>query len=116
MTAEIHEPQRPRIRDELAEQPVARRQRPHLPPDLLVDAHVDEVGQPAVRPQHSQRAIPGVGQFSGGFHDPLQRRVEVQSGADRDDRVQQRLELVLAIRDLSEPIRHLLQQFAQPQP
>jgi hypothetical protein len=72
---------------------------------LLVGADVDELGQQLllVRADHAERTVSGVDQLHSGAHDTVQRALELQSGPDRDHRVEQALEPVPRLRGLGQP-------------
>ena len=114
--AQVGQPQRPRVHDQLTEQALALRQRAHRGPGLLVDAHVHEPRDPPVRGEHAQRPVPGVDQVHRGLHDAAQRRLQLQAGGHGQHRVQQPLHPVPGGHDLRQPLLDLGQQLVEPQP
>ena len=77
MPAEVGDAQRIGLGDELAEHPLALGEVAHAGAGLLVDADVDEGGQPTALAQHAQRAVAGV--------DQRDRRPPRSAGAWRRD-------------------------------
>jgi len=99
------QPERLRGVDDDAEQTVPARQVPDPGPLLGAHAVGHERPQPAVRPrpEHPQRAVPGVREPAGDPHDPLEDAVEVEVRRDADDCVQQAPEPVLGVHHLADP-------------
>jgi hypothetical protein len=54
---------------------------------IQADRH--ELGQSLAFPDHPERTVLGVHQPNGSLDDPLQRRLQVQAGTDRHDRLEQ---------------------------
>jgi hypothetical protein len=86
---DVGQAQRPRIIDQQAEQAVALRPVMDLADFLLAQADRDELGEPASLADHAQRAVRRVHQADRGLHDPPQGGLQVQTRADRDNRLQQ---------------------------
>jgi hypothetical protein len=86
--AQVGQPQRTRVGDELPQQALALGEMAHLRARRLVDADVEEPGQAAVRAEHTERPVPGLNQVDGGFDQASQGGVELQTGADGEEGVQ----------------------------
>jgi hypothetical protein len=89
---DVGQPQRPGIIDQQAEQ--AASFGPVVDPGdlVLAQAHRDELGQPlALVPlaDDAERAVGRVDQADRGLDDPPEGGLQVQAGADRDDRLEQ---------------------------
>jgi hypothetical protein len=91
MFGEMLEPDGLGVLDQQAENASALRQISDRAVLLLGDAVRHEVGQAAAPGvEHSQCAVPGLGNPAGRLHDPVQHGVQVQVGADGHDRLEQR--------------------------
>jgi hypothetical protein len=114
--AEVGQPQRLRVADQLPEQAPTLGQLAHVRPGLLVDADVDEPGQPVVvGGQHAQGAVPGVDQLDGRGHDPAQGGLQLEPGGDGQHRVEQALHAVAGVDDLVEAFPDLVEQLVEAQ-
>jgi hypothetical protein len=113
--AEIGQPQRPGVRDQLVQQSLALGQVTDPRHDLVVDAHMQEPREASVRRDHAQSPVAGVDERGGRPDDAVQRLVELQPLADRQHRIQQALQPVLGGHDLGDPLLHLAQQLVEPQ-
>ena len=90
MHGEVGQPQRVRVTDELAQDAVAGRRRPDGGNGRVVDADGDELRQPLTTfVDHAQCAVRRVHQADRDLDDATQHHLQVQVGADREDRVQQ---------------------------
>jgi hypothetical protein len=77
--ADVVEPERHGIADELSEHAAARRQRPDGLALALVDAQRDESLEcGARRVEHAERGVPRACQLARGLHDSLEHRVDVE--------------------------------------
>ena len=92
MFCEVVQPERLRIFDQDAENPMTSRQGADLGDRLLIDPDRDELGQCVAVADDTERGVPGVDEFRGRFHDSLQHRLQVESAADGHDGVQQAMQ------------------------
>ena len=115
MRAQVGQPQRTRVGDELSQQTLALGEMAHLRARRLVDAHVEEPGQAAVRAEHTERPVPGLNQVDGGLDQASQGGVELQPGADGEEGIQQALHAVAGGHDLGQPVLHLAEELVEPQ-
>ena len=84
--------------------------------DLLVgQADRHELGQPAAVADHPERAVAGPDQGDGGLHDLLEHHLQVEVGAHRDDRFEQRVDPVPGGQHGLQPGLQLGQQVVEPQ-
>ena len=113
---DIGQAQRPGVIDQQAEQ--AASLGPVVDPaDLvLAQADRDELGQPAVVTDDAQCAVGRVHQPDGGFDDPPERGLQVQAGADGDDRLEQPAHPVPGLQYGLQPGLQLGQQLVKLQP
>ena len=85
-------------------------------PDLLrAEAHRDELGQPPVLADDTQRAVRGVHQADRGLDDPPQRGLQVQAGADDHDRFEQAAHPVPGLQHGLQPYLKLGEEFIELQ-
>jgi hypothetical protein len=75
----------------------------------------DELGQLPVLADDAQRPVGRVHQPDSGLHDPPQRRLQVQAGADGDDRLQQAAHLVPGPEHRLQPALQFGEQLIKPQ-
>jgi hypothetical protein len=111
--AQVGDPQRVGLGDQLAEHALALRQGTHPGGQVVVDAHVDEGRQPALGRQHAQRAVPGVDQLGARLDDAPQRGLQVQPGRDGEEGVEQVLDAGLALGHGRQAFLDLLQQLGE---
>ena len=114
MGAQVGEPQRTRVGDELPQQTLALGEMAHRGARCLVDTHVEEPGEAAVRAEDTERPVSGLNEVRGGFHQASQGGVELQPGADGEEGVQQSLHAVAGGHDLVQPVLHLAQELVEP--
>ena len=82
-------------------------------PGAIVDPKVDELAQTPVRPDHTERAEPRIGQLHCCLNDVAQGDVQIKTGGHREDSLQQRVHPVPGgTYDVFHPVMHLDQQFA----
>jgi hypothetical protein len=90
MRHEVVDATRGRLLDQEAEHPAARREVADPGGGGLVDAPVDEGGQPlAILGDDPQRAVPRVHEGARGLDDPPQHGLEIEVTRDGQDRVEQ---------------------------
>jgi len=90
MLPDVHQPERVRLQDQLAEETVAPRQRADQLSQRVVDADVDELVQfLAVVVDHTERAVPGADQLASGLYDLAQQQGEAHISGERSERVEQ---------------------------
>jgi hypothetical protein len=83
IVADLPQPDRVRVVDERAQQPLAFRE---VADDVdRVGRHpaVDELGQPAAGRDHTECRVAGTHQLAGGFDDPAQHRRQVEAADDQ---------------------------------
>ena len=107
---DVREAERAGITDEQPEQPAPFRPVVDLADAGLVQAHRHEFGQPLPFADHAQGAVLRVHQPDGRLDDPLQRALQVQARADRDDRFQQAMHPVAGRQDRLQPRLQLQEQ------
>ena len=112
---DVGEPDRVRVADQGAEHTAALREAADPLAGRLVDSGVHELHQGTIRPDHAQRRVLRVRQPRRRLHDVPQRGRQLQAGSHRHHRIQQRVQLITAGRDLGQPLLHLSQQLVQPQ-
>ena len=112
--AQVGDPERTGIGDQLPEHALALGQGPHARGELLVDAHGDEGGQPVTLADDPERAVAGVDEFDAGLDDAPQGAVQVQPGGHAEEGVEQLLHPALAAGDGGQPLLHLFEQLGQP--
>jgi hypothetical protein len=94
MLAEVGQAQRFRVHDEDAEDPMTLGQWADRGSLGIVDANGDELDEPSARLiEDAERAIPRIDQIGRNLDDPAKYLLEVELGADRDDRVQETTKL-----------------------
>lgn len=90
MVRQIGEPQRARLADQQTENTLAVRQVPDRRPLLRGETQGEEFDQVlAIAVQHTESAVLGVHQFTGGAHYSRQDVTEFEISGHCDDRVQQ---------------------------
>ncbi len=109
---DVVQPQRVRLVDDQAEQPVAGRQVADLQDLLLADPVVHEGPQPlaGTGAEHAQGGVPRTDQLAAHADDPGQHAVEAEVGADADDGVEQQPPARLVVEDHVDAGEHLAQQ------
>ena len=90
MSGHVAQAERLGMRDQLAEQAAALGPVMDRRDLVLVQADRDERGQPAPFADDPQPAIAGIDQGHRRLDNPVQHRIQLKVGADRDDRLQQR--------------------------
>lgn len=80
---------------------------------LLVDAFVDELNQLVPLPPHTQGAESGIDQIDGRLNNRAQCGIEFEAGRDDEHGVDETVEPVAALHDLSDSISDLCQELAQ---
>ncbi len=90
MTADIVDPQWPRVGDQDPEHPSATRKFSDRPVGLLVDAERDEaLERLAVLVENADRRVPGAGQLPPGLEDALEHHVQLELRHERAADIQQ---------------------------
>ena len=79
----------------------------------LVDAFVDELDQLVPLSAHTQRTESGIDEFDGCMNDRAQCGIEFEAGRDDEHGVDETVEPVAALHDLSHSVLDLCQEFAQ---
>ncbi len=114
--AEVREPQRLGLHDELADEALAlRRVAEQARAGVRVQPDVDEPGQRPVRREHAEAAVAGVDEVHGGLHDPLERGLQLEARRDGEHGVEQALDAVAGQPDLAQPLLDLAEQLVQAQ-
>ena len=91
MRAEHGQPDRLRLLDEQAQDPLAAREVADQRPLLVVEAGGDELDQEVAAADHAQRGVLRAGELARRLDDAGEDAALVEVGGDRDDRVEQRL-------------------------
>jgi hypothetical protein len=107
------QPDRVRVVDQRSQQTLALGKVADLPGDLGVDAHVDELIQPAVRSDHTQRPVAGVHQLAGRLDDPVQNHCQVQFARDHPVRLQQPAQPAVGGAHVLGPVDQLREQLVE---
>lgn len=79
----------------------------------LVDAFVDELDQLVPLSAYTQRTESGIHEFDGCMNDRAQCGIEVEAGRDDEHGVDETVEPVAALHDLSDSVLDLCQELAQ---
>lgn len=94
MIGELRQPERRRMPDQLSENAVPTGQGSDPLALLGVDADREELREPVLVADHSQRAVPGVHQLDSSLHDSTQYLGEVQFPPDRENCLEQTVQAV----------------------
>ena len=90
MSADVRQPERPGIADQLAEDAATARQWPDLTPLLLVDARVQESLQAGLLGiQDAERCVGRARQVARGLGDASKQRLQIELGDDGSAHLEQ---------------------------
>ena len=115
MRGDLVQPDRPRVVDQEAQEPVPGGQVTDLRDLYGVHPVVDEGAQPSISAhvEHTQGGVLGVHQAAGHGHDAREHPVEGQVCPHRHDGVEQQPEPFLLVERAVDPVEHLTQEVVE---